>query len=106
MEKQQKKKKGKDKEKKNKKEKRKRKRMDKKDEKKMDNEKLVMMSWFWSAKEALYKLYGKRGIDFKKHLLLNYSASEFSGEIILPDHKSSHHFLIEQIDDYYLVIAA
>ncbi|MFT7273309.1 MAG: 4'-phosphopantetheinyl transferase [Spirosomataceae bacterium] len=75
-------------------------------ENQMVNDNLVMMSWFWSAKEALYKLYGKRGIDFKKHLLLNYSASEFSGEIILPDHKSSHHFLIEQIDDYYLVIAA
>lgn len=24
----------------------------------------------WSAKEALYKLYGKRGVDFKQHLLL------------------------------------
>jgi phosphopantetheinyl transferase len=75
-------------------------------ENQMVNGDLVMMSWFWSAKEALYKLYGKRGIDFKEHLRLNYSASEFSGEIILSGHKSSHNFLIEQIDNYYLVIAA
>jgi phosphopantetheinyl transferase len=75
-------------------------------ENEMVNGDLVMMSWFWSAKEALYKLYGKRGIDFREHLQLNYSASKFSGEIILPDYKSNHDFLIEQIDDYYLVIAA
>lgn len=75
-------------------------------ENQMADHDLTVMSWFWSAKEALYKLYGKRGIDFKEHLLLNYSENEFSGEIILPNYQSTHDFTIEQIDDYYLVIAA
>lgn len=66
---------------------------------------LVKMSWFWSAKEALYKLYGKRGIDFKEHLLLEYNEGEFTGKIVLPNYATDHKFTIEQIEDYYLVIA-
>lgn len=66
---------------------------------------LIKMSWFWSAKEALYKLYGKRGIDFKEHLLLDYSDASFTGKLQLPDHQTDHHFTIEPIEDYYLVIA-
>jgi len=36
------------------------------------------MSVYWSAKEALYKLYGKRGIDFKENLLLYQRENEFA----------------------------
>lgn len=71
----------------------------------MVGEDIVKMSWFWSAKEALYKLYGKRGIDFKEHLFLKYSSTRFTGEIKLPDYESQHNFNIEQIENYYLIIA-
>ena len=66
---------------------------------------LTKMSWFWSAKEALYKLYGKRGIDFREHLFLQYSPTEFTGHISMPDHQSVHDFTVEKIEDYYLIIA-
>lgn len=74
-------------------------------ENEMVGDDLVKMSWFWSAKEALYKLYGKRGIDFREHLLLSFSAEAFTGKIKLPLHETDHQFRIEQIQDYYLVIA-
>lgn len=66
---------------------------------------LIKMSWFWSAKEALYKLYGKRGIDFREHLLLEFTDKIFNGKIEMPNHQSEHTFTIEPIEDYYLVIA-
>lgn len=74
-------------------------------ENKMVDGDLIKMSWFWSAKEALYKLYGKRGIDFTEHLFLDLNADSLTGEIRLPNRHTSHEFIIEKINDYYLVIA-
>ncbi len=75
------------------------------EENEMVNGDLIKMSWFWSAKEALYKLYGKRGIDFRENLNLTFSETAFSGKINLPDYQSSHELIVEEIDQYYLVIA-
>lgn len=36
----------------------------------------------WSAKEALYKLYGKKGVSFKDHILLNPFEYTSSGQIM------------------------
>ncbi len=66
---------------------------------------LKKMSWFWSAKEALYKLYGKRGIDFREHLQLDFTKDKFLGKINLPSHQSEHELIIEEIANYYLIIA-
>ena len=35
------------------------------------NEDLLQLTLFWSAKETLYKLYGKKQLDFKKHLFIH-----------------------------------
>ena len=35
--------------------------------------KLQQLCTIWSAKESLYKTYGKKEIDFKKHLLVDFS---------------------------------
>ena len=48
----------------------------------------------WSAKETLYKLAAKRGIIFKKQLLLSAFAPQAAGEIpatlVLDDNKTRH----------------
>lgn len=52
---------------------------------------LERMSVFWSAKEGLYKLYGKRGIDFKENLFLEYKKDQLNGSIKLASGYESHH---------------
>lgn len=48
------------------------------------------MTQVWSAKEALYKLAGRKKIIFKEQLLLSKSSSgDWLGEIINPDHTLS-----------------
>ncbi len=66
---------------------------------------LNRMSIYWSAKEALYKLYGKRGTDFKENLRLSLEGDQLFGEIIMEDHHQKHQILSEPIDDYILVWA-
>ncbi len=68
-------------------------------------EELNTMSIFWSAKEALYKLYGKRKVDFRENLLLQKQGNDFYGEINMPDYSSRHKLIIEHIEDYILVIS-
>jgi phosphopantetheine--protein transferase-like protein len=36
----------------------------------VENEKIEKLILYWSAKEALFKLYGKGGVDFKTQLLI------------------------------------
>ena len=36
-----------------------------------DENRLEMLYLLWSAKEALYKLYGKKAVDFKNHMIAN-----------------------------------
>ena len=45
---------------------------------------------YWCAKEALYKLYGKRQLTFREHLHINPftdDADELVGHVRLPDHE-------------------
>jgi len=45
---------------------------------------------YWCAKEALYKLYGKRQLTFREHLHVEPftdDASELTGHVRLPDHE-------------------
>lgn len=75
------------------------------EEEKMVGDDIVKMSWFWSAKEALYKLYGKRKVDFKQHLKLQLYDNQFIGEIHIEEHNSKYSLYIESIGDYFLVVA-
>ncbi|MDG1330744.1 MAG: 4'-phosphopantetheinyl transferase superfamily protein [Crocinitomicaceae bacterium] len=48
------------------------------------------MTRVWSAKEALYKLAGRKKIIFKEELILSKTASgDWQGQIINPDHTLS-----------------
>ena len=60
---------------------------------------------YWSAKEALYKLYGKRSVDFKKNLFLKESDGIVFGEIEIENHKSTHQLTIDRVEEYFLVVA-
>ncbi|UBM58310.1 4'-phosphopantetheinyl transferase superfamily protein [Marinilongibacter aquaticus] len=66
---------------------------------------LENMCIYWSAKEALYKLYGKRGTNFIDNLKVHKVAEGLLGEIIMPDHQETHQISIEKIDEYILVWA-
>lgn len=67
-------------------------------------EELEKMSIFWSAKEGLYKLYGKRGIDFKENLFLGYEQEDLLGFINLRSgYQSKHRVYVERFLDFLLV---
>lgn len=60
---------------------------------------------YWSAKEALYKLYGKRAVDFRKHLKLLGSDGDLEGLIDINTTRIHCRFYITRIQEYYLVVA-
>ncbi len=45
------------------------------------DEKIEKLILYWSAKESLYKLYGKAGIEFMSHLLIEPFDLKLSGEL-------------------------
>jgi phosphopantetheinyl transferase len=63
----------------------------------------------WSAKEALYKLYGKRNLDFKDHLHVVDPPKQlqgiFSGLITNGGRAHSCELFSNKIEDYILVYA-
>ena len=62
---------------------------------------------YWSAKEALYKWYGRKRVDFREHLALDAfeqgASGTLSGRIALPGHKSAHTLRYEWLDESVLV---
>ena len=68
-------------------------------------ENLELATVFWSAKEALYKLYGKRKVDFKENLFLKKNGEIITGKIKMPDHTEEYKLFYEKLEDYFLVIA-
>lgn len=61
----------------------------------------------WSAKEALYKLYGARDLDFKKNIILKLPdlarSNEFEGLIQLEDHSETYTLQSSLFRDFVLV---
>lgn len=64
---------------------------------------LATMSIFWSAKEALYKIYGKRGMHFIDNMSLSYVEKNLLGSIKMPDQESSHRVFTQDFMQYILV---
>ena len=66
------------------------------------------MHFFWGAKESMYKAYGKKQIDFKKHLLLDdidLSMSTMQGRLLKDDINIEYTIHYEILDNYFLVYA-
>ncbi len=65
---------------------------------------------YWGAKEALYKAYGLRKIDFKKHLyvqpfVFKNGKAKTTGRIDKADFQKNFEIYYEQLDEYMLVYA-
>jgi 4'-phosphopantetheinyl transferase len=76
-----------------------------------EDEKIEKLILYWSAKEALYKLYGKRGVDFKSQLLIEpfqlnkeglLHATIKVGETLIPDLKVHYNFFEDHVLTYVL----
>jgi 4'-phosphopantetheinyl transferase len=65
---------------------------------------------YWGAKEALYKAYGERGVDFKTQLFVspwqisaNRKLQETQGYVQKSDFKQNYNIYYKKISKYYLV---
>lgn len=59
---------------------------------------------YWAAKETLYKIYGKKGLDFAKHLSVEHpSAGEFRGTVSFDGWNRTYQLKKEKLDNYILV---
>jgi 4'-phosphopantetheinyl transferase len=66
-----------------------------------DIEKLITL---WAAKEALYKVYGLKGIDFKINLAVDpFSGHAITGRVISNGKKKEYAMAKEKIDNYIMV---
>ena len=67
---------------------------------------LGQMTLVWCAKEALYKFYGKRNLDFREHIFVEVPACagmEFSAEIRFEGKQDKYHLFSGTIGDCILV---
>ncbi len=70
-----------------------------------DIEKLCI---YWSAKEALYKLYGKRKVIFSENLYIfpfQKEAKQITGQLTINELDEAYVIFVEKIDGYTLVVA-
>jgi 4'-phosphopantetheinyl transferase len=68
-----------------------------------DTEKLLK---YWAAKETLYKLYGKKGLDFRAHMFVeNGGTTEFTGSVAKDNFVKKYKLGFEMIDNYVMVYA-
>lgn len=66
-----------------------------------DPEKLIT---FWAAKEAMYKVYGLKEVEFIANLKVeDYTSAEITGHIEMPDMRKSYRLIHEKIDNYKMV---
>lgn len=62
---------------------------------------------YWSAKEALYKIYGRKQVTFSKHLSIapftfQEKDSTLQARITMPGHKSAHTLRYVLFNDYII----
>ncbi len=65
---------------------------------------------YWCAKEALYKLYGFRKLDFREHIIIDpfevKKKGTLSGKILTNDQLKNYILTYQQLEDYMLVYLA
>lgn len=79
----------------------------------MDNlsktKKLEHLHIFWGAKEALYKAYGKKELDFRKHILVEpfeyLSKGKCFGKVEKGAFKADYDIYFEAFENHFLVFA-
>ncbi len=63
---------------------------------------------YWCAKEAMYKAYGRKLLDFKQNLIVepfayNGAQGEFKGKLIKNDLELKYQLWFERFGDYFMV---
>lgn len=71
---------------------------------------LTHLHVYWGAKEALYKAYGRRQLDFREHIhikpfQLKGTKGQFKGEVIKDEFHATYLLEYEIIDEFVLVYA-
>ena len=68
---------------------------------------LEHLHFFWGAKEALYKAYGRKQLDFKKHLFVDPFSYQEKGtttaKVIKGDYQKSFDVHFDKIENFFLV---
>lgn len=72
------------------------------------NSRLEHLHVYWGAKEALYKAYGRKKLDFRKHIFIepfsyNLEIGKCKGFVEKDSYHMNFELYYEQIDDYVLV---
>ena len=75
-----------------------------------ENKHIEYMHIIWGAKESLFKAYGKKSVDFKKHLNVkinewNGDHAEFTAEFRKEDHNEDYLVEAQKVDSHILVYA-
>ncbi|WP_317899035.1 4'-phosphopantetheinyl transferase family protein [Aurantibacillus circumpalustris] len=66
-----------------------------------DPGKLITM---WAAKEAMYKVYGLKEVEFIKNLVVEpFNGNEITGRIVMKDFKKNYKMIGEEIEGYKMV---
>lgn len=73
-----------------------------------DDQKKTRLHLYWGAKECMYKSYGKKEVNFKEHLFVDYidalgDSGSFSSKMLKHDFNTSYTMYYEKQDDYFLV---
>lgn len=68
------------------------------------------MHFYWGAKEALYKAYGRRELDFREHIFidpfhLHSPQGEMRGQVIKDEFSAEYQLYFRTIHDFVLVYA-
>ena len=72
------------------------------------NTRLEHLHVYWGAKEALYKAYGRRELDFRQHIHIrpfeyNVTIGQCLGYIVKEDFRADYRIFYKKIDNYILV---
>jgi len=71
------------------------------------NQEIRSLCTFWCAKEALYKLYGFRKLDFREQILVDpfvvKEKGNLTASILVKEKSTIYHLEYQQIGDYMLV---
>ena len=65
-----------------------------------DTDRLTVLYLLWSAKEALYKLYGKKAVDFKNHMIASPFKLQKHGWFHLTFKKEKEQTFVMQYEVY------
>lgn len=76
----------------------------------IDSTRLEQLHIYWGAKEAIYKAYGRRQLDFKKHIFIESIEFEphgdaMMGKVVKDGCRTDYQIWYRMVEEYVLVYA-